>query len=216
MQPTSGVAIPEGLFKAPMAYAMTAVHQNWAAGLISVGSLAGLTSVLLVMHMAATRVLFAMSRDHFLPRVFQKIHPKLGTPHILTITVGVVGILGTLLLDLNVAASLCNFGTFTSFIIVCVAILILRKVDPNRERPFKVPFCPWFPLAGIICCGGLMVYSMIVAKGESAKLSTELFIIWVIMGALIYASYGYKNNRLAEQSANVEENKEIEKDVVIK
>ena len=61
-----------------------------------------------------------------------------------------------------------------------------------------------------------MVYSMIVAKGESAKLSTELFIIWVIMGALIYASYGYKNNRLAEQSANVEENKEIEKDVIIK
>ena len=216
MQPTSGVVIPEGLFKAPMAYAMTAVHQNWAAGLISVGSLAGLTSVLLVMHMAATRVLFAMSRDHFLPRVFQKIHPKLGTPHILTITVGVVGILGTLLLDLNVAASLCNFGTFTSFIIVCVAILILRKVDPDRERPFKVPFCPWFPLAGIICCGGLMVYSMIVAKGESAKLSTELFIVWVIMGALIYASYGYKKNRLAEQSANVEENKEIEKDVIIK
>ena len=94
--------------------------------------------------------------------------------------------------------------------------MILRKVDPDRERPFKVPFCPWFPLAGIICCGGLMVYSMIVAKGESAKLSTELFIIWVIMGALIYASYGYKKNRLAEQSENVKENKEIEKDVIIK
>ena len=61
-----------------------------------------------------------------------------------------------------------------------------------------------------------MVYSMIVAKGESAKLSTELFIIWVIMGALIYASYGYKKNRLAEQSVNVEENKEIEKNVIIK
>ncbi len=214
MQPTSGVAIPDGIYKAPMAFAMSVVHQNWIAGLISVGSLAGLTSVLLVMHMAATRVLFAMSRDHFLPRVFQKVHPKFGTPHILTITVGVVGILGTLLLDLNVAASLCNFGTFTSFIIVCVAILILRKVDPDRERPFKVPFCPWFPLAGILCCGGLMAYSMVVAKGESAKLSTELFIVWVIMGALIYASYGYKKNRKAE--ILVEENKEIiEKDEVV-
>ena len=74
MQPTSGVAIPEGLFKAPMAFAMTAVNQNWIAGLISVGSLAGLTSVLLVMHMAATRVLFAMSRDNFLPRVFQNLN----------------------------------------------------------------------------------------------------------------------------------------------
>ena len=139
-----------------------------------------------------------MSRDNFLPRVFQKIHPKFQTPHVLTITVGVVGILGTLILDLNVAASLCNFGTFTSFIIVCVAILILRKVDPDRPRPFKVPFCPWFPIAGIVCCGGLMIFSMVIAKGEAAVLSTELFIVWVIMGALIYASYGYKKNRKAE------------------
>ena len=206
MQPTSGVAIPDGLFKAPMAYAMTVVHQNWFAGLISIGSLAGLTSVLLVMHMAATRVLFAMSRDNFLPHIFLKIHPKFSTPHILTITVGVVGILGTLILDLNVAASLCNFGTFTSFIIVCVAILILRKTEPNRERPFKVPFCPWLPIMGIVCCGGLMVFSMVVAKGEAAVLSTELFIVWVIMGALIYGSYGYKKNRKAEEA--LIENKE--------
>ena len=83
-------------------------------------------------------------------------------------------------MDLNVAASLCNFGTFTSFIIVCVAILILRKIDPDRERPFKVPFCPWFPLMGVLCCGGLMVYSMVIAfqqgkaQAAAAILSTEL------------------------------------------
>ncbi len=207
MQPTSGVTIPEGIFKAPMAYAMTAVHQNWVAGLISIGSLAGLTSVLIVMHMASTRVLFAMSRDNFLPKVFQKIHPKFNTPHILTITVGIVGILGTLILDLNVAASLCNFGTFTSFIIVCVAILILRKVDPNRPRPFKVPFCPFLPIMGILCCGGLMIFSMVIAKGDSAILSTEMFIIWVIMGALIYGTYGYQSNRKAE--ILVEKNEKI-------
>lgn len=205
MQPTTGGVIPEGLIKAPMAFAMSVVHQNWIAGLISIGSLAGLTSVLLVMHMAATRVLYAMSRDNFLPSVFQKLHPKFNTPHILTITVGIVGILGTLILDLNVATSLCNFGTFTSFIIVCVAILILRKVDPDRKRPFKVPFCPWFPLAGIVCCGGLMVFSMIVAKGDTAKLSTEMFIVWVIMGALIYASYGYQKNRRIERLAEEKE-----------
>jgi len=204
LQPTSGVPIPEGLLKAPMAFAMSAIKMDWAAGLISIGSLAGLTSVLIVLHMASTRVLYAMSRDNFLPGVFQKIHPKFNTPHILTLTVGIVGILGTLVLDLNVAASLCNFGTFTSFIIVCVAILILRKVDPNRERPFKVPFCPWFPLLGILCCGGLMVYSMVVAKGESAILSTELFLVWVIMGILIYASYGYRKNRKAELSQTQE------------
>ena len=205
MLPTSGTAIPEGLFKAPMAYAMGVVHHNGIAGLISVGSLAGLTSVLLVMHMAATRVLFAMSRDNFLPHIFLKIHPKFNTPHILTMTVGIVGILGTLILDLNVATSLCNFGTFTSFIIVCVAVLILRKTEPDRERPFKVPFCPWFPLMGIVCCGGLMIFSMIIAKGDSARLSTELFAVWVIMGALIYASYGYPKNRKAEVTAECKE-----------
>ena len=199
LQPTSGVAIPEGLLKAPMAYAMSDVGQNWVAGLISVGSIAGLTSVLLVLQMAATRVLFAMSRDHFLPKVFQKTHKKFNTPHILTITVGLIGIIGTLFLDLDIAASLCNFGTFTSFIIVCVAILILRKIDPDRERPFKVPFCPWFPILGILCCGGLMVYSMVVAKGETAVISTMLFILWVAIGVLIYATYGYRKNRLAEK-----------------
>ena len=198
LQPTSGVAIPADLLKAPMAFAMKAVGQNWVAGLISIGSIAGLTSVMLVLQMAAVRVLFAMSRDNFLPKVFQKIHKKFNTPHILTLVVGFVGVVGTLFLDLEVAASLCNFGTFTSFIIVCVAILILRKIDPDRERPFKVPFCPWFPLMGIICCGGLMIYSMVVAKGETATLSTIIFIAWVLVGALIYATYGYRKNREAE------------------
>jgi APA family basic amino acid/polyamine antiporter len=151
-----------------------------------------------------------MSRDNFLPKVFQKIHKKFNTPHILTITVGLVGIIGTMFLDLNVAASLCNFGTFTSFIIVCVAILILRKIDPDRERPFKVPFCPLFPLLGIICCGGLMAYSMVIAKGETAVLSTLMFVAWVAVGAVIYALYGYRKNREAENiSRKVEENEQI-------
>lgn len=197
LQPTSGIAIPEGLLNAPMAYAMSAVGQNWVAGLISIGSLAGLTSVLLVLQMAAVRVLFAMSRDNFLPKVFQKTHKKFNTPHILTITVGVVGVLGTLFLDLNVAAELCNFGTFTSFIIVCVAVLILRKIDPDRPRPFKVPFSPWFPLAGIFLCGGLMIYSMLLKQ----SLSALLFPLWILVGVVIYASYGYQKNRLVEQQA---------------
>ena len=216
MQPTSGGVIPEGLLKAPMAFCMQATGVAWAkyaSYFISLGSLAGLTSVLIVMHMASTRVLYAMCRDNFLPKVFLKLHPKFGTPHILTLTVGIVGILGTLILDLDVAASLCNFGTFTSFIIVCVAILILRKTDPDRERPFKVPFCPWFPILGILCCGGLMIYSMVIAKGQTAVLSTELFIVWVIMGALIYASYGYRKNRKAEllqkENEEIAENEKV-------
>lgn len=192
MQSTSGV-VPQGFLDAPMAFVMNLAGQNWAAGLISIGSLAGLTSVLLVLQMAATRILYAMSRDNFLPRRLQKLHSKYKTPHVLTWTVGIVAIIGTLTLDLSVAAALCNFGTLTAFIIVCVAVLILRKTDPDRHRPFKVPFSPLFPALGILCCGGLMIYSMTIAKT-----SALFFPLWVGMGALVYLHYGYKKNRKIE------------------
>ena len=195
MQPTSGVDIPQGFLDAPMAFVMSAVHQDWAAGLISVGSLAGLTSVLLVLQMAATRILYAMSRDNFLPPIFRKLNRKTRTPNILAYTVAGMAIFGVLFLNLNAAAELCNFGTFTSFIIVCVAVLILRKVDPDRVRPFKVPFSPWFPLLGIFCCGGLMIYFLVTS---ATVMSAVLFPVWLGVGALIYFHYGYKKNRKKE------------------
>ena len=211
--PTQG-SVDTAFLNAPVAFSISNVMHGWVAraipGFISVGVIAGLTSVLLVMEMAATRILYAMSRDNFLPKVFQTLHKKYNTPYLLNWAVCIVSVFGALTLNLDAAAALCNFGTFTSFIIVCVAILILRKIDPDRPRPFRVPFCPWFPLAGIACCGGLMIFSMVVSTGESLKLSTELFIVWIIMGALIYASYGYIKNRKAERES---ENKEIaEKD----
>ncbi len=183
-------SVPVDFLKAPMAYCMMMAKQNWAAGLISIGSLAGLTSVLLVLEMAATRILFAMSRDHFISQRFQKIHPKFKTPVLLTWTVGLLAVVGILTLNLNVAAELCNYGTFTSFIVVCVAVLILRHTDPNRQRPFKVPFSPFVPVMGIICCGGLMVY-----KSMQSTSSALLFPVWLGIGAIIYILYGFIRNR---------------------
>ncbi len=199
LQPTSGVTIPADFLKAPMAFAMSAVGKNWFAGMISIGSLAGLTSVLIVLMMASVRTLFAMSRDHFISQKFQALHPKFKTPHVLTWTVCGFSILSILFMDLNVAAELCNFGTFTSFIVVCLAVLILRKTEPNRERPFKVPFCPWFPILGILICGGLMVY-----KFQSASNSVILFPIWMGVGALIYLYYGFIKNRDNENNLHRE------------
>ena len=198
MHSTSG-PVPADFLKAPMAYCMTLVHMNWAAGLISIGSLAGLTSVLLVLEMAATRILYAMSRDHFISKRFQKLHPKFHTPALLTWTVGLLAIVGILTLDLNVAAELCNYGTFTSFIIVCVAVLILRKTDPERPRPFKVPFSPVTPALGIICCGGLMIYKSMQPSG-----SALLFPVWLGVGAVIYLLYGYVKNRINENKLHSE------------
>lgn len=212
MQSTSG-NVPQGFLDAPMAYLMSIAGQDWAAGLVSIGSLAGLTSVLLVLQLAATRILYAMSRDNFLPKRLQKLHPKFHTPHVLTWTVGIIAILGSFSLDLGIAATLCNFGTLTAFIIVCVAVLILRKVDPDRHRPFRVPFSPLFPSLGIICCSGLMIYSMTIAKT-----SALFFPVWVGLGALIYFHYGYKKNRkieIAEQMKKEEKEVKINEELPI-
>ena len=176
--------------QAPIASAMAMVGQNWVAGFISIGALTGLTSVLLVLMLAGTRILFSMSRDNFLPKLLQTVHPKFQTPHILTYMVGAICIFGSLMLDIQKAADLVNFGAVASFIAVCVAVLILRKTDPNRHRPFKVPFCPYFPIIGIICCGGLMLYSM-----SLKTLSTLLFVAWIILGMAIYFLYSYKQQR---------------------
>ena len=177
-------------FQAPIAHAMRLVGQNKIAGMISVGALAGLTSVLLVYQLGTTRILYAMSRDGFLPKSMRSIHKKYKTPHVLTWISGLVVIIGALFMDLNISAELCNFGTFTSFIIVCVAVLILRKTEPDRPRPFKVPFSPWFPLLGIITCGGLMIYSLI-----KLKTSAILFPLWLLIGVVIYFAYCYSNKR---------------------
>ena len=180
--------------QAPLAHAMRFVGIHWYAGLISVGALCALTTVLLIYQLGTTRILFAMSRDNFLPKSLNAIHKKFKTPHVMTWISGLIVIICGLFMDLNISAELCNFGTFTSFIIICIAVLILRKTEPNRERPFKVPFCPWFPIFGIISCLGLM-YCKFSAKATSAV----YFVIWLIVGLLIYALYSYHEKRRWEK-----------------
>ena len=182
---------------APIAHAMRLAGQDWVAGLISLGALTGLTSVLLVLMLAGTRILFAMSRDNYLPSILKTVHKKYKTPHVITIMTAIICIFGSLFLNISTAAELCNFGTFTSFIIVCVAVLILRKTDPNRKRPFRVPFSPMFPILGIVCCGGLMIYSM-----QFLTTSRFLFPLWLIIGVIIYLTYGYKKQRKMENNEN--------------
>ncbi len=203
MQDTSS-PVSGDFLKAPMAFCMAMTGKCWAtyaSYFIAIGSLAGLTSVLLVLEMAATRILFAMSRDNFISSKFQKIDKKFKTPALLTWTVGLLAVAGILTLNLDVAAELCNYGTFTSFIIVCVAVLILRHTDPDRHRPFKVPFSPITPTLGILCCGGLMVY-----KSLGAGSSAMLFPLWIVIGILIYAFYGYIKNRIQENKVRELEN----------
>ena len=179
--------------QAPLAHALRFIGMNWYAGLISVGALCALTSVLLIYQLGTTRILWAMSRDRFLPKSLNAVHKKYKTPHIMTWLSGLIVIICALFMDLNLSAELCNFGTFTSFIIICIAVLILRKTEPERPRPFKVPFCPWFPIFGILTCLGLM-YCKFSAKATSAL----YFLVWLGIGVVIYAGYSYKSKRLEE------------------
>ncbi len=178
---------------APIASAMGAVGQNWIAGFIALGALTGLTSVLLVMQLAGTRIMYAMSRDNFFPSVMKKVHPKFKTPHVITWAVGALIMVGSLFMDLSLSAAMCNFGVFTSFMIVCIGVMILRKTDPDRHRPFRVPCVPLFPILGILICGGLMTYA-IFEMGKTAL----LFPAWILMGIVIYFAYGYRRNRWIE------------------
>ena len=191
----TGVVPMKGIdIQAPLAHAMRFVGIDWYAGLISVGALCALTSVLLIYQLGTTRILYAMSRDHFLPKSWNAIHNKFKTPHIMTWVSGLIVILCGLFMDLNISAELCNFGTFTSFIVICLAVLILRKTEPNRERPFKVPFCPLFPVLGVLTCLALMY-----CKFSSKATSALYFVIWLIVGILIYALYSYRELRNSEK-----------------
>ena len=188
--------------QAPIAHAMRVMGKDWFAGLISIGALCALTSVILIYQLGTTRILYAMSRDRFLPKSLRLIHKKYRTPHVLTWISGIVVIVCTLFMDLNISAELCNFGTFTSFIIICIAVLILRKTDPDRPRPFKVPLSPLFPILGILTCGGLMIYSM-----KFLTTSSLYFPLWLLMGFAIYAGYGYKQKRFEEKVKIQRQNK---------
>ena len=175
---------------APIAAALTMINKNFLAGFISVAAVCALASVFLICQLASTRILYAMSRDKFLPKILRSIHKKHRTPHIMTWIVGLVIIICSLFMDLNISAELCNYGTFTSFIAICVAVIILRKTEPNLERPFKVPFVPLFPILGVISCLGLMIYSL-----QQLSTSTIMFPLWILIGAGIYFGFSYKNLR---------------------
>ncbi len=192
--------------QAPIAHAIKYLGKdwlNWFAGLISIGALCALTSVLLIYQLGTTRILYAISRDKFLPKSWRLIHKKYRTPHIMTWISGIIVILCGLFMDLNISAALCNFGTFTSFVIICLAVLILRKTAPDKPRPFKVPLCPWFPLAGIAICGILILFSL-----KTLKTSSVYFLLWLIIGVLIYALYGYRQKRL-EESGKIRRKKSV-------
>ncbi len=179
---------------APVAIAFQQVGFESAQFLVTIGAIAGITSVLLVMMMGQPRIFLAMARDGLMPvGFFGAVHSKFQTPYKSTMLTGLVVASAASLLPLNILADLTNIGTLFAFALVCTSVLILRYVDPDRERPFRCPFSPVFPSLGIILCVALML-----------SLPSENWmrlILWLAFGLVIYFCYGYWHSKLRNAPA---------------
>ncbi len=161
---------------------------KWLTYFINIGAIAGLSSVVLVMLMGQPRIFFAMSRDGLLPAVFGKVHPKYQTPWLATIITGGFAMIFGGLFPIDILGELVSIGTLLAFIIVCAGVLVLRYRQPDLHRPFKTPFVPFVPIAGIAVCGFMMSF----LPG-----TTWLrLIIWMAIGLAIYFFYGRHHSKL--------------------
>ena len=160
----------------------------WAQALISAGALAGLTSVILVFQLGQPRIFMAMARDGLLPQYFARVHRRFRTPYITTIWTGVAVGGVAMLTDIGSLADLTNIGTLFAFILVCLGVIILRRKDASRYRPFRVPMVPLFPLLGVFFCFVLMLSLPLETWGR--------FVVWLVIGLCIYFLYGLRHSKL--------------------
>jgi APA family basic amino acid/polyamine antiporter len=191
------VAVLTGMVKydqldinAPVSRAFQQQGIGWAEGLIALAGVAGITSVLLVMMLSGPRVFLAMARDGLVPRkTFGDVHPKFRTPWKSTILIGLFVIVLAGLLPIDALLHLTNIGTLLAFVIVCAAVLIMRRKYPDAERPFRCPWVPFIPIMGILSC--LMLMFSLPADNWWRLL------VWLLIGFVIYFAYGRRHSVMA-------------------
>jgi len=179
---------------APVSDAFAQRGLPWARRLIDLGAITGITSVLLVQLLAQPRILMAMGRDGLIPpRLFAAVHPRFGTPWRATIVTAIVVSVLASLLPLRILAELTNIGTLFAFVVVCAAVLVMRRVQPHAERPFRVPLAPFTPLLGILIC---LVLMLSLPAENWLRL-----VVWLALGLAIYFAYGRRRSVLARLRA---------------
>ena len=174
-----------------LANALSVVGIPGAGAVMALGAVVATTAVLLVFQMGQPRIFLAMSRDGLLPPIFGRVHPRFRTPYVGTILTGLVVAVSSNLLTEGQALELTNIGTLFAFALVCAGVIALRRVEPDRPRPFRVPLYPVTPLCGIAACVFLM-------SGLPPE-NWWRFGLWLLAGFLIYLLYGRRNSRLARR-----------------
>jgi len=186
---TGVVKYPQLNVAAPVAVGMEATGIAWGEYLVLIGTILGLSTVMLVMLLGQSRVFFSMSRDGLLPEWAGRVHPKFRTPYVSSITVGIFVAIFAALIPIGVLGELVSIGTLLAFVIVCAGVWILRRKQPDLARPFKTPLVPVVPILGILISFLLMA---------SLPFDTWLrLIVWLIIGLGIYFGYGRYHSRVA-------------------
>jgi len=173
----------------PLAHVLRMLGFATWGNLIGLAAAIALPSVILMMIYGQTRIFFTMSRDGLLPQVLSKVHPKFHTPHIVTIITGLFVSLFAAMFPVGILADVSNSGTLFAFIMVSIGVLVLRRTQPQRHRPFRTPF------AWIIC--PLAVLGCLLLFLNLSMYTLSLFFAWAIVGAIVYFCYGYRKSDLA-------------------
>ena len=180
--------------EAPVARAFLDRGLTTASHIITLGALAGLTSVMLVMLLGQTRVLYSMANDGLLPKkFFAAVHPKFRTPWKNTILVGFLAAIVGSLTPIDDIGKMVNIGTLLAFVIVSLSVLVLRRTNPNQPRPFRTPWVPLIPILGVIS-NGYMMYKL-------GWVNWARLFIWLAIGLVVYFGYGQKHSRVQALAA---------------
>ncbi|HEY6940523.1 amino acid permease [Dokdonella sp.] len=179
--------------KEPLAHVMRLLGHTRIGDWIGIAAILALPSVILMMMFGQTRIFFTMSRDGLLPDALSKVHPRFHTPHVITILTGVVVSVCAALFPVGKLADTSNSGTLLAFAMVSIGVLILRKQQPERARPFRTPF------AWIVC--PLAVAGCLLLFVNLSMTAKVVFVTWAAIGLVLYSVYGYRRSHLANQTA---------------
>ncbi|WP_433051255.1 amino acid permease [Dactylosporangium sp. CS-033363] len=174
---------------APLAKAFDLAGQGWASKIISLGAVCGITSVILVLLLGQSRVSFAMARDGLLPPVLAKVHPRFGTPWVMSTITGAIVLVLAAFVPLSELSELTSIGTLFAFVVVSIGVVVLRRTRPDLPRGFRTPWVPVLPVVSVLASVWLMLNLPVVTWVR--------FLIWMALGLILYFAYGMRRAKLS-------------------